>query len=252
MRNNPAQGVLTKEWVRSTGAASHEIIARISDGTAILIDKPKAWTSFDVVNKVRYTFRLRKVGHAGTLDPMATGLLIVCTGHTTKYIDSYVGLDKEYSGVCKLGEITPSYDAETEVVESRPVSQDITEKLEEAASILTGEIYQIPPMYSAVKVKGTRLYKLARKGKEIKRDPRKVFVKYFSVRCESLPFVQFRVLCSKGTYIRTLVYDFGENLGCGAHITQLQRVAVGSYTVNDAFTLDDLVRLNALVKGERS
>jgi tRNA pseudouridine55 synthase len=251
MRSNPEQNVLTKREIRDAGSASGEVAARISDGVAILIDKPRSWTSFDVVNKIRRTFRIKKVGHAGTLDPMADGLLIVCTGHMTKFIGSYVGMEKEYTGFCKLGEVTPSYDAETEVSERRRIPDDITARLAETAEEFIGDVSQIPPMYSAVKVKGRRLYTLARKGKVIQRQPRTVTIQEFSVASVNLPLVGFRVKCSKGTYIRTLIYDFGEKLGCGAHVSELRRTAIGPYSVNNSCTVDELVKLAAPQKGAR-
>jgi tRNA pseudouridine55 synthase len=251
MRNSPKQYVLTNREIRVAGSASDEMAARISDGVAILVDKPRLWTSFDVVNKIRRTFRIKKVGHAGTLDPMAEGLLIICTGGMTKFISSYVGMEKEYAGFCKLGEVTPSYDAETEVSERRRIPDNITERLTETVSEFIGEVSQIPPMYSAVKVKGRRLYTLARKGKVIQRQPRTVNIREFSVMSDNLPYVGFRVVCSKGTYIRTLIYDFGEKLGCGAHVTELRRTAIGPYSVNDSCTIGEIVKLAAPQKGAR-
>lgn len=212
-------------------------------GAVLLVDKPQGWTSFDVVNKIRW--RLRhitgvkkiKVGHAGTLDPMATGLLIICTGKATKSITQFQDLPKTYTGTLKLGATTPSYDAETEEDRQFPWQHLSHEDLERARQKFTGKIEQIPPMYSAVKVKGQPLYKLARKGKTIERKARQIEIYDFAFRQIQLPYIDFEVQCSKGTYIRSLAHDFGQNLGSGAYLTALRRTAIGEYSVDEAFSV---------------
>lgn len=208
-------------------------------GQTILVDKPLELTSFDVIYRLRRFLHIKKIGHAGTLDPKATGLLIVCTGKSTKKIDSYMGLPKEYTGTIVLGEQTPSMDTETGVhikMESDHVTIDMLAK---AVEELTGEIEQIPPMYSAVAKNGTRLYSLARQGKTIEREPRKVVVEEFEVTGFTPPVVAFRVVCSKGTYVRVLAHDLGEKLGCGAHLASLRRTAIGEFRVEDALTIEE-------------
>lgn len=208
-------------------------------GQTILVDKPLDLTSFDVIYRLRRFLHIKKIGHAGTLDPKATGLLIVCTGKSTKKIDSYMGLPKEYTGTMVLGEQTPSMDTETEVHISSDSSHVTVEMLNKAVEELTGEIEQIPPMYSAVAKNGTRLYSLARQGKTIEREPRKVVVEQFEITGYSHPVISFRVVCSKGTYIRVLAHDLGEKLGCGAHLSSLRRTAIGDFRVEDALTIQE-------------
>lgn len=174
----------------------------VEEGEVLLVDKPKGWTSFDVVNKIRHLFRVRKVGHAGTLDPMATGLLIVCTGKKTKEIDGFVGMDKEYDAAMTLGGRTASYDADTPVLENRPVDGITAERVTEVLRQFVGPQAQVPPMWSAVSVGGTRLYKLARKGKEVERRPREIVVQSITPVSIAVPLVRFTVACSKGTYVR--------------------------------------------------
>ena len=193
-------------------------------GEVFLIDKPYQWTSFDVVKKVRNALKIKKVGHAGTLDPLATGLLIVCAGKKTKSIDSYMAQEKEYTGTFILGKTTESFDLEKEVTDvSDPF--DITfDLVKSAVAQLTGDILQIPPMHSAIKVDGKRVYESARKGIEVKMEARLVTVSEFEITSFENPEVQFRIVCSKGTYIRSLARDMGRDLGCYGHIAELRRV----------------------------
>lgn len=224
-------------------------------GATLLVDKPKDWTSFDVVNKIR--FRLRKitgvkrikVGHAGTLDPMATGLLILCTGKFTKKLASFQGLDKVYTGSFKLGASTPSYDAETEIDHTFPY-KDITEKdIEKARQLYLGDINQVPPMYSAIKVDGQPLYKRARKGEFIEIKARPVHIFDFDITGNKLPDIGFRLHCSKGTYVRSLAHDMGHSLDSGAYLTELRRTKIGEYSIEDAWNLEALIeQLDAVVE----
>ena len=214
------------------------------DDTAVLIDKPKTWTSFDVCAKLRSAIGVRKlkVGHAGTLDPMATGLLILCTGKGTKAIDSFQAQDKMYVGVLRLGEATPSYDAETEVTERSPWEHLTDEQIQQAADELTGSILQEPPMYSALKKNGVALYTLARQGETVQREPRRLHVARFAVRrLTPGQDVHFEVACSKGTYVRSLAHDLGRKLGTHAHLTALCRTRIGDYDLASAWALPDLV-----------
>lgn len=204
----------------------------------MLIDKPLGWTSFDVVNKLRKTLGIKKIGHAGTLDPLATGLLIICTGKMTKKIQELTNLDKEYTGILIIGQSTPSHDRETEVTETRDISHITSQHIRQAAVQLTGRIEQIPPVHSAVKVKGKRAYKLARKGEMPELKPRNVEVHAFDITAINLPEVHFRVVCSKGTYIRSLVRDLGEKLGTGAHLAELCRTRIGNFSLKDAKSID--------------
>lgn len=210
------------------------------DECVILIDKPLGWTSFDVVRKLRRILHVKKVGHAGTLDPMATGLLICLVGRATKRMEHFMGLTKTYDGMLRLGEVTPSYDAESEVVERRDWRHLTDQNLEAARMQLLGDIDQIPPMFSAVKVGGERLYKKARRGEEIERKPRRITIYDFDLLNASMPEVPFRVRCSKGTYVRSLVHDFGAILGVGAHLTMLRRTAIGEYDVVRAWDMSEL------------
>jgi tRNA pseudouridine55 synthase len=194
-----------------------EVLMPFLDGKLLLIDKPLQWTSFDIVNKIRYLIRVKKVGHAGTLDPLATGLLIVCTGKFTKQINEYQGLPKEYTGTLVLGATTASYDLET-----------------------APENLQMPPQHSAIKKEGMRLYESARKGIEVKVDPRKVNIISFEITNIHLPNIDFKVVCSTGTYIRSLVKDFGEALGVGAYMSALRRTKIGDFKIEDAIQWEDL------------
>ncbi len=209
-------------------------------GEVILIDKDKGMTSFDVIRKLRKILNIRKIGHAGTLDPAATGLLILCTGKMTKEIGIYQNKSKTYEGIISLGKTTPSMDAETEPVEVKDFSHVTGEDIEKVRSEFIGEIEQTPPMYSAVKHKGKSLYKYARNGIEVERKPRKVNVYEFEITKIDLPDIHFRIKCSKGTYVRVIANDFGEKLGCGAFLKELRRTEIGEFSVSDAFTLKEL------------
>jgi tRNA pseudouridine55 synthase len=208
-------------------------------GQMMLIDKPLHWTSFDVVRKLRGLVRTRKIGHAGTLDPLATGLLILCTGKYTKRINDYMAQEKEYTGTITLGASTPTYDLESERVALRDPSFVTQAMVEEViAGRFTGEIMQIPPAHSAIKVGGKRVYELARKGVEVKLEARRVVIKEFAVTRFHLPDVEFRVVCTTGTYIRSLANDLGAALGCGGYLSALRRTRIGEYTVEQAMTME--------------
>ena len=214
------------------------------EGEVLLLDKPIGWTSFDVVNLVRsfvqkiYGLKKLKVGHAGTLDPMATGLLIICTGKLTKQIDSYQGMDKIYLGQMQLGATTPSYDKETEIDRQFDITGITMEMLQAIVEKFLGEIQQIPPVYSAIKINGQRAYNYARNNDELKLKSRTVFIHEFKILNFEPPFVDFSVRCSKGTYIRSLVRDFGESLQNGAFLTALKRTQIGDYKISSAWTIE--------------
>jgi len=205
------------------------------------IDKPQWETSFDVVRTVRRLADERKVGHAGTLDPMATGLLIILVGGATKLMNTFLELPKTYTGTLRLGQVTASYDTETEVVEEHDWLGTTAEDLDAARSPFLGTIVQRAPAYSAVKVRGERLYKKARRGEKVDRPPRQVTINAFDITGRDGADVSFRVVCSKGTYIRSLAHDFGQELGIGAHLVALRRTAIGPYKAADAWSLNALV-----------
>lgn len=217
--------------------------AQENTGRVLLINKPFQWTSFDVVNKLRYRLKIKKIGHAGTLDPLATGLLIICTGRMTKRIDEFMGLEKEYTGKFILGKITPSHDLETSVTEEKDVSALTDEQIREATRALTGNIRQLPPMHSAIRIGGKRAYQFARKGQEIELKHREVEVKNFEITDIRLPEAGFRIVCSKGTYIRSIARDFGNALGVGAYLTELCRTRIGPFKLEDALSVDDIAPL---------
>lgn len=202
----------------------------------MLIDKPLRWTSFDALNKVRRLMKA-KIGHCGTLDPLATGLLICCTGKMTKRITDYQKQEKEYTGIIHLGATTPTYDLESEPQDFKPVDGLTEDQIREATQAFTGDILQIPPAHSAIKKDGKRVYELAREGKEVKLDPRPVTIVTFELTKIALPEVHFRVQCSTGTYIRSLANDFGAALGCGGYLQELRRTKIGEYKVEDALTV---------------
>ncbi|SEG13129.1 tRNA pseudouridine(55) synthase TruB [Algoriphagus boritolerans] len=210
-------------------------------GEVFLIDKPLEWTSFDVVKKVRNALRIKKVGHAGTLDPLATGLLIVCAGRQTKQIETYMGQEKEYTGSFIIGATTESFDLEKPVIPVADPSFITLEQVRAAAAQLTGAISQIPPMHSAIKVDGKRVYESARKGIEVKMEARPVQVREFEITGFDSNEIRFRISCSKGTYIRSLARDLGEILGVGAYMNSLRRTRIGDFLVSDAHNLPELV-----------
>jgi len=217
-----------------------------TEGEVLLIDKPSTWTSFDVVNKIRYMIRdytgIRKikVGHAGTLDPLATGLLIVCVGKATRRILEFSGLDKEYTGTLYLGATTPSYDKETEVDRVFDTTHLSPEAIVDAARAFVGIIRQVPPAYSAIKVEGVRSYKRAREREKVELPPREVQVHAFEITHPGIPESDFRVLCSKGTYIRSLIHDLGKALHSGAYILSLRRTRIGEFSLGEALTIGEL------------
>jgi len=217
-----------------------EITSPPEEGRVLLVNKPLQWTSFDVVNKLRYKLKMKKIGHAGTLDPLATGLLIICTGKFTKRIEEFQAQEKEYTGEFVIGQTTPSHDLETEVSQAVDCSQLRDEQIFAAAKKLTGTLQQIPPLHSAIKVDGKRAYKFARKGKEIELKPREVTVSVFEITKIQIPVIGFRIVCSKGTYIRSLVRDFGIDLRVGAYLSSLCRTRIGDFKLADAKTLEEI------------
>ena len=217
------------------------------EGEILLIDKPLEWTSFQVVNKVRHEIKNKlgikkiKVGHAGTLDPLATGLLIICTGKQTKNINEYQGQVKEYSGTITLGTTTPSYDLETEVNETFPTAHITEELIHSTTKQFMGAIQQQPPIFSALKKDGKRLYELARKGETTEIPTREITINEFEITHIDLPKIDFRIVCSKGTYIRSLAFDFGKALNSGAHLSALRRTKIGDYSIEKAVSIDAFI-----------
>lgn len=209
---------------------------------ALAVDKPSGWTSHDVVAKIRGHFRLEKVGHCGTLDPMATGLLLLVLGQATRQSERLMGSDKRYEGSMRLGETTDSHDADGELQESRLLPLLTLEDLNQEAKSFIGDIHQVPPMVSAIKVKGVALHKLARQGKSVERKPRLIHVYRFDITEYEEPFAFFDIICTKGTYVRVLAHDLGEKLGCGVHLTRLRRLASGGFHVEDASDLPTILQ----------
>ncbi len=203
-------------------------------GEILLIDKPYGWSSFQAVKKVKWLLKAKKVGHAGTLDPLATGLLILCTEKKTKEIESIQGQEKEYTGTITVGATTPSYDMETEPNQTFPFDHITLELINETLPKFIGDISQIPPLFSAIKVDGKRAYTLARQGSDHELKSRIINIREFEITRIELPEIDFRVCCSKGTYIRTLAFDFGKALGSGAHLSALRRTKIGNYSVENA------------------
>ncbi len=218
-------------------------------GQVLLIDKPLGWSSFQAVNSLKWSIRKKfdlkkiKIGHAGTLDPLATGLLLICTGKSTKTINELQGQEKEYTGTITLGGTTPSYDLETEIDKKYPTDHITEEMIHHTTSLFIGDIEQIPPVFSALKKDGKRLYEYAREGKEVEIKKRAVSISDFEITQVQLPEITFRVVCSKGTYIRSLAHDFGKALGSGAHLSKLKRTKIGDYNVDKAITPEEFGKL---------
>jgi tRNA pseudouridine55 synthase len=209
------------------------------EGRVLLIDKPLDWTSFDVIRKIRNLIKIKKVGHAGTLDPLATGLLIVCTGKFTKKINEYMSQEKEYTGTITLGAITPTYDLESEPKEFKSVDIITKELIQETTKNFTGEILQTPPIHSAIKQKGKPVYLLARKGVDVVLEPRKITISKFQITSIEMPVISFKVVCTTGTYIRSLANDFGAALDCGGYLSKLRRTRIGNFKVKEAISIDE-------------
>lgn len=209
------------------------------EGRVLLVNKPLRWTSFDVIRKIRGLIKIKKVGHAGTLDPLASGLLIVCTGKFTKRINEYMAKEKEYTGSFTLGATTPTFDLESRPENFIDFTQLQPEQIREATQAFTGEILQMPPIHSAIKQGGKRVYELARKGIDVQMEPRKVIIQKFGITNIQLPVVEFRVVCSTGTYIRSLANDFGASLGCGGYLSSLCRTLIGEFTLDEAHTMEE-------------
>ena len=210
------------------------------EGKVLLLDKPIGWTSFNMVQKVRHLTKVAKVGHAGTLDPLATGLLIICTGKFTKQINNYMGMTKEYAGSMVIGATTPTYDLESEPENFQSLDLITEEQIKDATRQFIGEILQMPPQHSAIKKDGKRLYESARQGIEVKVDPRPITIESFEITYIDLPKIDFKVVCSTGTYIRSLVKDFGDALGVGAYMSALRRTKIGAFDVEDAMQWENL------------
>ena len=222
-----------------------------SSGAVLLVDKEEKKSSFNIVYRIRKIVQVKKVGHAGTLDPAATGLMIVCIGRKkTKEISKYQELDKVYTGTIELGKRTSSMDKETEFIEEKDFTFVTEQMIEETREKFLGEIEQIPPMYSALKQNGKRLYKLARKGVAVERKPRKITIYEFNITRVELPEIDFRIKCSKGTYIRVIADDFGNEIGCGGYLKKLRRVSIGEYSVEDALTVEQFEKLNKVSKAD--
>ena len=219
------------------------------EGRLLLVNKPLYWTSFDAVRKIRYLTKTKKVGHAGTLDPLATGLLIICTGKFTKKINEYMAQEKEYTGTITIGATTPTYDLESEPSDFKTIENITTEELYKATLPFTGNILQTPPIHSAIKKDGKRVYELARRGEDVKLEPRPVTISEFSIVKVEMPLVHFKVVCSTGTYIRSLANDYGAELGVGGYLSSLCRTRIGNFLLQDALSIeqfeDEIKSLNA-------
>lgn len=216
-------------------------------GEVLLVNKPLKWTSFDVVNKLRYEMKQKlgikkiKVGHAGTLDPLADGLLIICTGKKTKEIESFMGLEKAYSGTITLGATTPSYDLETEIDNRFPIDNLNLEEVQTAIDSMKGEYDQYPPIFSAKKVNGKKAYDLARAGEEVELKSKRISINQFDITSLNLPELKFFIKCSKGTYIRSIAYDLGVKINNGGHLSSLRREAIGEYNLSNAKTVEEWI-----------
>ena len=217
-------------------------LEKYNSGQTILVDKELDWTSFDVIKKLRNLIKCKKIGHAGTLDPLATGLLIICTGKNTKKINDYQSLTKTYTGDFTIGNTTPSHDMETDINSSCSFNKIKKTDVINSSKSFIGKQMQRPPKFSAVKVRGKRAYELARKEKDIFLDEKEIEIKSFSIKNIALPIISFEIICSKGTYIRSIARDFGESLGCGAYLSQLRRTHIGNFSVDNAYRIDKLVK----------
>jgi tRNA pseudouridine55 synthase len=224
--------MINKKRINFTGLDFH-------GGEEILIDKPFGWSSFKVVYQIRNAIGWLKIGHAGTLDPFATGLLILCTGRKTKSISEFQDLEKTYCGTITLGKSTASMDLETEILYEKPFDHITDDQINLLKEEFTGNIMQTPPMYSAIKQNGKNLYKLARQGKTVDRQPREINVSGFKITSIDLPEIHFEIKCSKGTYLRSIANDFGEKLGCGGVLSSLRRTKIGNYSVEDALSVEE-------------
>ncbi|MGL6068322.1 MAG: tRNA pseudouridine(55) synthase TruB [Sediminibacterium sp.] len=216
----------------------HPSLQSFLEGELILIDKPLGWTSFDVVRKIRNLTKVIKVGHAGTLDPLATGLLIVCTGKFTKKINEYMGMPKTYTGTFTIGATTPTYDLESEPVNFKTIDSISASQIQQTTKQFMGDILQIPPIHSAIKRDGQPVYLAARKGEDIVLEPRPVTIYDFAITAIQLPILHFLVRCSTGTYIRSLAHDFGQALGTGAYMSSLRRTHIGAFEVHNAYSME--------------
>jgi tRNA pseudouridine55 synthase len=220
---------------------SEEKKKEFEEGKVLLIDKPLHWTSFDVVRKIRGSIRIKKVGHAGTLDPLATGLLIICTGKFTKQINDFVAQKKEYTGTFTLGFTTPTYDLESTPENEKDISTITEQMLHDATKPFIGDIMQMPPIYSAIKKDGVALYELARRGEAVDLKARPITIHQFEIIKIDLPTVHFKIVCSTGTYIRSMAHDFGTSLGCGAYLSSLRRTKIGEFDVENALSVDEFL-----------
>jgi len=220
---------------------SEEKKAEFEEGRVILMDKPLHWTSFDAVRKIRSAIRIKKVGHAGTLDPLATGLLIICTGKFTKKINEFMAQSKTYTGSITLGAVTPTYDLESLPEQQKDISNVTLEQINDAVQTFIGETEQYPPIYSAIKKKGTPLYELARRGEDIELTARKINIEVFEITAVELPVLHFKIICSTGTYIRSIANDLGKKLGCGGYLSGLRRTAIGDFRVDDAESMETFI-----------
>ena len=216
-------------------------INEFEEGKVILINKPLGWTSFDVIRKIRSLIKIKKVGHAGTLDPLATGLLIVCTGKFTKRINEYMAQEKEYTGTITLGSVTPTFDLESEPEEIKDYSHITNEMVIDTTKQFIGYINQIPPIHSAIKQDGKPVYKLARKGIDVVMESRKINIASFEVTKIEMPLIHFKVVCSTGTYIRSLANDFGASMNCGGYLSSLIRTRIGEHRIEDSFTMEEFI-----------
>ena len=214
---------------------------KYEDGIILKVDKPIGWTSFDIVNKIRNTLKLKKVGHAGTLDPLASGLLIVCTGKYTKKIHEYQDFDKEYIGSFVIGKTTPSHDLETEFISNKSIKNITEEKIMKTTKSFIGNQYQIPPKFSAIKINGERAYKKARKKENVILKPREVRINKFEITSINLPKIDFVINCSKGTYIRSIARDYGNKLKVGAFLNELKRTKIGNISIKDSVAIEKLI-----------